>query len=75
MRFVDTNVLIYAVSTLPADASKRRLAVELLREPDLATSVQVFQEFYHQATRLTRPGRLTHDDTVAFLGTLLKFPV
>ena len=75
MRFVDTNVPLYAVSTLPEDADKRLRALELLRQPDLAVSVQVFQEFYHQATRRSRPGRLSHDDALAFLGTLLKFPV
>ena len=75
MRFVDTNVLIYAVSSLPEDADKRDRAEELLRTPDLAFSVQVFQEFYHQATRPTRRGRLTHEDALAFLGGLLKFPV
>ena len=66
MRFVDTNVLLYAVSPLPEDAGKRRRARELLREPDLAVSVQVFQEFYHQATRPTRPGRLSDGDAIAF---------
>lgn len=75
MRFVDTNVLIYAVSILPEDADKRRRALELLRGSDLALSVQVLQEFYHQATRPTRPGRMTHDDALAFLGALLRFPV
>ena len=75
MRFVDTNILLYAVSTLPEDANKRRRARELLREPNLAVSVQVFQEFYHQATRPTRSGRLSDGDAISFLGTLLKFPV
>ena len=75
MRFVDTNVLLYAVSRLPEDAGKRRRARELLREKDLTASVQVFQEFYHQATRPTRPGRLSDEDAIAFLGTLLGFPV
>ena len=73
--FADTNVLLYAVSPLPEEADKRRRARDLLRRPDLAVSVQVFQEFYHQATRPTRSGRMTHDDALAFLGTLLKFPV
>jgi len=75
MRFADTNVLLYAVSPLPEEADKRRRARDLLRRPDLAVSVQVFQEFYHQATRPTRPGRLTHDHALAFLRTLLRFPV
>ena len=60
---------------MPEDAGKRRRALELLREPDLALSVQVFQEFYHQATRSSRPGRLTPADAQAFLGTLLRFPI
>ena len=75
MRLTDTNVLLYAVSPLPEEANKRRRARDLLRRPDLAVSVQVFQEFYYQATRPTRSGRLTHDDALTFLGTLLKFPV
>ncbi len=75
MRFVDTNVLIYAVSTSQEDVGKRRRALEILRRPDLTFSVQVFQEFYHQATRPTRPGRLTGADALAFLGTLLSFPI
>ncbi len=75
MRFVDTNVLLYAVSTSSDDADKRSRARQLLREPDLAVSVQVFQEFYYQATRVTRPDRLSHEDAMAFLGTLLRFHV
>ena len=35
----------------------------------------MFQEFYHQATRPTRRGRQSDADAVAFLGTLLRFPV
>ena len=75
MRFVDTNVLLYAVSLSPDDTAKRRRAIELLKRRDLAVSVQVFQEFYYQATHPKRPDRLTHDDASAFLGTLLRFPV
>lgn len=75
MRFVDTNVLLYAVSTSSDDADKRSRARQLLREPDLAVSVQVFQEFYYQATRITRPDRLSHEDAMTFLGTLHRFQV
>ena len=75
MRLVDTNVLLYAVSISPEDAVKSRRARQLLRGSDLAVSVQVLQEFYHQATRPTRTGQLTHGDAIAFLGALLKFPI
>ena len=56
MRFVDTNVLLYAVSPLLEETDKRRLARELLEQPDLAVSVQVLQEFYHRAIRPRWPG-------------------
>ena len=75
MRLVDTNVLLYAASRLPEDAGKRDRARELLAGTDLAVSVQVLQEFYHQATRSTRPGRLTHDDAWEFLGPVMMIPV
>ena len=75
MRLVDTNVLLYASSRLPEEANKRSCARELLREPDLAVSVQVLQEFYHQATRPTRPGRLSDEDALRFMEPIMKMPV
>lgn len=75
MRFVNTNVLLYAASILPEEEAKRLRARELLTEPDLAVSVQVLQEFYHQATRPTRAGRLTDDDAVRFLEPVLEMRV
>ena len=75
MRFVDTNVLIYAVSGRPAEAEKRRLAAEVLKEDSLAFSTQVIGEFYYQATRATRQYRLSHDDAVNFVGTLLRHEI
>jgi predicted nucleic acid-binding protein len=75
MRFVDTNVLIYAVSVAAEDADKTRRALALLKERDLALSVQVLQEFYVQATRATRPGALTHREAVSFVTSLQRFRV
>ena len=51
MRFVDTNVLLYAVSTAPAERSKNERSLAILDDHDLAVSVQVLQEFYVQAIR------------------------
>ena len=75
MRFVDTNVLLYAASILPEEEAKRLRAREVLTEPNLAVSVQVLQEFYHQATRATRPGRLSDDDALRFLGPVLEMRI
>ena len=75
MRLVDTNVLLYATSRVPKESDKRSRAIELLEGQDLSLSVQVLQEFYHQATRSTRPGALTHDEALAFLTPFLNMPV
>ena len=75
MRLVDTNVLLYAASVLSEEEDKRIRARQLLAEPDLAVSVQVVQEFYHQATRANRPGRLSHDDALRFLGPVLEMRI
>ena len=75
MRFVDTNVLLYAVSLDPQDAEKRRLALELLREGELAISVQVLQEFYSQATRKTRPIPMSPVDAIEFLQPIFNFQI
>ncbi len=75
MRFVDTNVLLYAISSHPAEAVKAERASALLNEPDLALSVQVLQEFYVQATRASAPASLPHLTAVAFIATLERFPV
>ena len=75
MRFVDTNVLLYSVSTHPAEASKAAAAVDVLATEDLCLSVQVLQEFYVQATRVTRAEPLPHDDAVAFIETWQRFRV
>ncbi len=75
MRFVDTNVLLYAVSSAHADRAKAARAAALLDETDLALSVQVLQEFYVQATRVGATAALSHESAVAFISTLLRFPV
>ena len=75
MRFVDTNVLLYAVSEVPEKADKRARALEVLTEPDLAASVQVLQEFYHQATRPTRIRSLSGNRALQFLEPILLFRI
>lgn len=75
MRFVDTNVLIYAVTPAPQEEEKRRTAQDLLSRDDLALSVQVLQEFYHQVTRPSRPHALTHAQAMNFIDIVDRFPV
>ncbi|HEX5436648.1 MAG TPA: PIN domain-containing protein [Gemmatimonadaceae bacterium] len=75
MRFVDTNILLYAISSAPAERVKAERAGAVLNEPDLALSVQVLQEFYVQATRATAAAPITHEAAAGFIATLLRFPV
>ncbi len=74
MRFVDTNVLLYAISTAPDEAGKARVAREILTAADLALSVQVLQEFYVQATRPSRKDALSPHQAVALVEAWLRFP-
>ncbi len=75
MRLVDTNVLLYAVSSLSDEVDKRRSALDLLNESDLALSVQVLQEFYYQATHPKRPAAITEAQAARFIDSLGRFPV
>lgn len=75
MRFVDTNVLLYAISRDSDERAKANRANEILRSRDLALSVQVLQEFYVQATRQSRDDALTHDQGVELVESFLRFPV
>jgi predicted nucleic acid-binding protein len=60
VRFVDTNILLYAISRDSAEQDKAERASDILAERDLALSVQVLQEFYVQATRASRPDAIGH---------------
>jgi predicted nucleic acid-binding protein len=75
VRFVDTSVLLYTVSTMRAEMGKRRTARDVLDGGDVALSVQVLQEFYVQATRPTRSDPLQHEQAVALIEAWCRFPV
>jgi predicted nucleic acid-binding protein len=75
MRFVDTNILLYSISTDPSEERKASIAEELLQARDLALSVQVLQEFYVQATRSGKPGALTRREAIDFIASWKRFPV
>jgi predicted nucleic acid-binding protein len=75
MRFVDTNVLLYAASTSPEERPKKQIALEILDADDLALSVQVLQEFYVQATHARKSNRLSHDQATTLIESFLRFPV
>jgi len=75
MRFVDTNILLYRVSTDPLESGKQEVAAAILASRDLCLSVQVLQEFYVQATRQSRPDPLSHADASALIRSWKRYPV
>lgn len=75
MRFVDTNILLYRVSTDPLESGKQAVAAAILASRDLCLSVQVLQEFYVQATRPSRPDPISHTDALALIRSWERYPV
>jgi predicted nucleic acid-binding protein len=75
VRFVDTNILLYAISRDPAELEKARRANDILADRDLALSVQVLQEFYVQATRASRPDAIEHTQAVRLIQSFRRYPV
>jgi predicted nucleic acid-binding protein len=73
--FLDTNVLLYSISTAAEDRAKRDRALALLDRDDCVLSVQVLQEFYVQATRASRPDPLSHEIAAGLVHTWLRFQV
>lgn len=75
MRFVDSNVLIYAISKRSAEREKTEVAKRILDSADLALSVQVLQEFYVQATRQTRANQISHEQATQLVRSFCRYPV
>jgi predicted nucleic acid-binding protein len=73
--FLDTNVLLYSISTAADEAPKRNRAIELLDDDDRVLSVQVLQEFYVQATRASRAGALPHHTAASLIGAWGRFRI
>lgn len=71
---IDTNVLIYAISSDPREADKRQKTEQLLIQPDWGTSTQVLQEFYVNATKGKLPA-MTRAQAAHAVDTLMEWPV
>src|SRR5690242_5524494 len=73
--FVDTNVLVYAVSTLPQEAAKAAIARDILDKKAWSWSAQVAAEFISVTTSAKRSQRLTLPQAEFWIGTWLAFPL
>ena len=72
--FLDTNILVYAVSSAEGDAARRTKALDLVQHCNFGLSAQVLQEFYVTVTRKIRKPLLP-DLAVALMDEYRLFPM
>ena len=74
MRFLDTNILLYAFESGAPDR-KYEIAESIISAGNIAFSIQVFQEFFVQATHQRRIKPLTEREAKEIIDLLSVFPV
>lgn len=72
--FLDSNILLYAASKDPADAAKAARSARLIAETNFGVSMQVAQEFYHNA-RLKARLAITAAQAETIIGLLFARPL
>jgi predicted nucleic acid-binding protein len=72
--FLDTNILVYAVSSADTETGKSEKALDLVQRSDFGLSAQVLQEFYVTVTRKIRKP-LSPALAVALMDEYRAFPV
>jgi predicted nucleic acid-binding protein len=73
--FLDTNILLYAVSTNPIEADKTRAARVLVQSDNWAWSAQVAAEFIRASTSPRQPKPLTRAEALRWIQTWMAFPI
>ena len=73
--FIDTNVLLYAISTDPLESAKAAVARGLLTTENWAWSAQVAAEFINAGTSKRRPNPLTLAEAEQWIDLWLAFPL
>jgi predicted nucleic acid-binding protein len=70
---LDTNILLYAVSRIPAHLTKKTRAIELVEGSNFGTTAQIVQEFFVNVVRKSDFG-FTVDMAMAWIENLEKAP-
>jgi predicted nucleic acid-binding protein len=73
--FIDTNILLHAISTEASEAAKAAVARNLLLTANWAWSAQVAAEFINAGTSARRPVPLTLDQAEGWIDSWLVFPL
>ena len=70
---LDTSVLLYSISLLPAEQHQRSIAIALIASNHWGTCTQVLQEFYVNAVRGKVPA-LTEAQALDSVGLFMRRP-
>lgn len=73
--FVDTNILLYAISTEPSEIAKTLVAQRLLATANWGWSAQVAAEFINASTSARRLRPLSLDEAGRWVDLWLAFPL
>jgi predicted nucleic acid-binding protein len=74
-RFVDTNVLVYAIETGRPEARKGSKARQILKNERVCLSTQVLGEFYQAVISPRRQTALTHDEAIAWIQLWKRYDI
>jgi len=74
-RFVDTNVLVYAVEMEGPQAHKGSKARQILKSERICFSTQVLGEFYQAVVSPRRQSALTHNEAIAWVQLWKRYEV
>jgi len=71
---IDTNVLVYSVSSHPSEKEKRDRARALVKAVDFGTSAQILGEFFVTVRqKIAKP--LSERQAIQFIAHLIRLPV
>ena len=73
--FLDTNILLYAVSTNPAESAKRAVSRQLLQDTVWAWSAQIAAEFIRAGTSSKKRKPLTREEARMWVTTWMNYPM
>ena len=73
--FIDTNILLYSVSTNSDERFKRDRAIGILNDRSCVLSVQVLQEFYVRATRPKHGTAMPEIDAEALVHSWFRYRI
>lgn len=74
-RFIDTNILLYAISKAPNEAGKQAISRGILATDDCILSAQILNEFFVRATKSKNPYRLSSEEAWRVMTVWRRFTV